>query len=646
MAIIYPTLENIQLLKVKPTEGEWCLVRYLKEHLDDSYEVFFNPYLDGDRPDIIILKEHCAAFIIEVKDWDLRHYLIDEDNKWRVTANSRSSLISSPHAQAFRYKKNLYDLHLPVIGLARLTNPNFYNLVHCFVYFHGASQIKINNMYLLPEQGNKEEQTKQNELVKQKKIRFGDYEKANKSLDRKNRNIQRDKLMSIGSDNLSLLINKIKKNSKHVLFNHDVYNDFKRRLSPSNHTLKQGLSINLDKKQLGLSISKEGKAKIKGVAGCGKTSILSQRAINAYKRHKTPTLILTFNITLKNYIRDKISDIQGGRDFQFFEISNYHQFFNAQVNNTGQDIVALIGKYGLEKMYSIDVFKNLETIQYQTILLDEIQDYESDWVKIIRDNFLSEGGEMVLFGDQSQNVYQREVGRASVVAQGFGSWIKLNRSYRTDIDSPLNQLFKDFQLKYLIEKYSDTEIFDTTKTQIGMNFNLLKYKHINSDCWYGEVFDLIKDYISSYDLHPNDVVILSSKINVIRKLNDFWLEQERTHCMFENYSELSILTNETTDTLKKLDEKNLNILIRANKDSIERVRRAKKNHFYANSGLIKLSTIHSFKGLESKTVFYVLHEGDEPEIVYTSVTRTTENLVILDVGKKNQYSAFFKQSII
>jgi len=364
VAIIYPTLENIQLLKVKPTEGEWCLVRYLKEHLDDSYEVFFNPYLDGDRPDIIILKEHCAAFIIEVKDWDLRHYLIDEDNKWRVTANSRSSLISSPHAQAFRYKKNLYDLHLPVIGLARLTNPNFYNLVHCFVYFHGASQIKINNMYLLPEQSNKEEQTKQNELVKQKIISFGDYEKANKPLDRKNRNIQRDKLMSIGSDNLSLLINKIKKNSKHVLFNHDVYNDFKRRLSPSDHTLKQGLSINLDKKQLGLSISKEGKAKIKGVAGCGKTSILSHRAINAFKRHKTPTLILTFNITLKNYIRDKISDIQGGRDFQFFEISNYHQFFNAQVNNTGQDIVALIGKYGLEKMYSIDVFKNLETRQF------------------------------------------------------------------------------------------------------------------------------------------------------------------------------------------------------------------------------------------------------------------------------------------
>ena len=64
MAVIYPELENILRLKVSPTPGEWELVNYLKEHLDGTYEVFFNPYLDGDRPDIIILKENCSTFII------------------------------------------------------------------------------------------------------------------------------------------------------------------------------------------------------------------------------------------------------------------------------------------------------------------------------------------------------------------------------------------------------------------------------------------------------------------------------------------------------------------------------------------------------------------------------------------------------
>ncbi|TOQ56246.1 hypothetical protein CGG91_23900, partial [Vibrio parahaemolyticus] len=70
----------------------------------------------------------------------------------------------------------------------------------------------------------------------------------------------------------------------------------------------------------------------------------------------------------------------------------------------------------------------------------EVQDFESDWVKIIRDNFLANDGEMVLFGDESQNIYARDNERAAVVAQGFGRWNKLKRSYRTSLDSSLNQV--------------------------------------------------------------------------------------------------------------------------------------------------------------------------------------------------------------
>lgn len=101
MAVIYPDLENIQRLKVPPTHGEKVLVDYLKDYLDDDYEVFFNPYLDGDRPDIIILKEHCAAFIIEVKDWNLRNYRVTENNKWEVFDRSKYHQKKSPHSQAF-----------------------------------------------------------------------------------------------------------------------------------------------------------------------------------------------------------------------------------------------------------------------------------------------------------------------------------------------------------------------------------------------------------------------------------------------------------------------------------------------------------------------------------------------------------------
>ena len=307
MALIYPDIENIQRLKVSPTPGEWNLIHYLKDQLDDTYEVFFNPYLDGDRPDIIILKEHCSAFIIEVKDWDLKNYKITENNKWEVHDGSKLSRVASPHSQAFRYKKNLYDLHLPIVGLARLTNPNFYNLVHCFVYFHNSDKIAIDSLYFPAEEEHREEQYRINQAIREKKMAFDSYEKVRTYLERKKYNLQRDKSMSFGSDRLGHLAKKIKQSSKHVLFDENVYRDFKRRLSPPNHTLNQGIPIKFDNKQLPLTNSENVKGKIKGVAGCGKTSILSQRAINAHQRHGSTVLILTFNITLKNYIRDKKS---------------------------------------------------------------------------------------------------------------------------------------------------------------------------------------------------------------------------------------------------------------------------------------------------------------------------------------------------
>ena len=48
------------------TPGEWSLINHLKDNLDNTYEVFLNPYLDGNRPDIIILSAYYSAFIIGV----------------------------------------------------------------------------------------------------------------------------------------------------------------------------------------------------------------------------------------------------------------------------------------------------------------------------------------------------------------------------------------------------------------------------------------------------------------------------------------------------------------------------------------------------------------------------------------------------
>ncbi|WP_163392970.1 nuclease-related domain-containing DEAD/DEAH box helicase [Enterovibrio norvegicus] len=652
MATIYPSLENILRLKVKPTEGELWVVNYLNESLDESYEVFFNPFLDGDRPDIIILKKDVAIFVIEVKDYDLKNYHVDVFNKWSVVSPQGSNPISSPQSQAFNYKNNLYQLHLPVLGLGYLSNRNFFNLVQPLVYFHKASKSQINELYKNAENKNRESARLLFEQRRGNKIEIEKYNRIADSIDSSKRKLSRDKAMSYGSDMLPNLVRKIKSYGTHVLFDERVYDDFKRRLEPCDHVLKQGKKIPLDAKQEKLIVSTECKEKIKGVAGCGKTTIIANRAVNAYYRHDSKVLIITYNITLKNLIKDRISDVLGYRDNENYAVTNYHQFFNSQLNATGQDIERLIGEYGLEKLYSTNLFKDYSVEKYQTILLDEVQDFESEWVKIIRDNFLADDGEMVLFGDESQNIYARDNERAAVVAQGFGRWNKLKRSYRTSLDSSLNQVFKAFQQNYLVEKYSDTELLETAQAQLGMTFELLKYHKVNQN-WENEAFELIQVYVREHNLHPNDIVILASNVYLARRLADKFNGVEKTHCMFETYDELSQMSrrydsNFDTDKLKSMPEIELNTFIKKYpklKQELERARRMKKNHFYANSGLIKASTIHSFKGLESKTVFYLMDEKDTPELIYTSITRASENLVILDKSDTNPYSDFFLGAI-
>ncbi|MFH4338689.1 NERD domain-containing protein, partial [Acinetobacter baumannii] len=80
MANFFPSLEIIDQLTVKPTEGESFLLNKLAQELDDTFDVYFNPYLDGDRPDFLILKKGHGAIIIEVKDWDMSNYFVDKNN--------------------------------------------------------------------------------------------------------------------------------------------------------------------------------------------------------------------------------------------------------------------------------------------------------------------------------------------------------------------------------------------------------------------------------------------------------------------------------------------------------------------------------------------------------------------------------------
>ena len=54
-----------------------------------------------------------------------------------------------------------------------------------------------------------------------------------------------------------------------------------------------------------------------------------------------------------------------------------------------------------------------------------------------------------------------------------------------------------------------------------------------------------------------------------------------------------------------------------------------------NSGTVKISTIHSFKGWECENLFLIIekrHSLSFDEILYTGITRSRTNLIIINYG--------------
>ncbi|WP_457748220.1 AAA family ATPase [Sulfurimonas sp.] len=626
MGIIFPSLENIQRLKVPPTDGEWYLINYFIENLSESVEIYFQPFLNGDMPDIILVQKDAGVTIIEIKDWNLNLYSIDKNNRWYLTENG--ALLKSPFQQVFRYKANLFNLHIDGILEAKLKNKQFFGRINSYVYFHHATKQSLSNFFSNVLNEYKEIEKNLHESFKNKDISYDKYEKQLDYLKRKKLKIERDlNYHSIGNDN----INKIHLPSiDSKIFTEDIYKEFQRYLQPPFHTIDQGIKIDYTKKQEKLSISKPIHQKIKGVAGSGKTVVLAKRAVNAYKRHKSRVLILTYNITLRSYIHEKISDVRKDFSWKYFYITNYHQLITQLFNNIGVEIEIpedlahnQVSIFLDENYYSntklFEQYKN-EIPKYKSIFIDEIQDYKPEWIKIIRTYFLEENSEMVLFGDEKQNIYERGLDREKKpkIVKGFGEWEVLNKSIRHQGNGGrILDLAKRFQAVFFKDKYG-IDTYEDTKNEPSLSLGIYKIKNYQN-YQINEVVSTIIQEIRDYNIHPNDVAILCSNIELLKNID---------YNIRKNYPAKTLTTFETLEMSKKFPQE------------IDNIRKRKKIGFNLNNGMMKLSTIHSFKGYEIPTLFLIIDEDDNEEIVYAGITRSKFNIMVF-TKENSRYNDFF-----
>jgi hypothetical protein len=80
MAKIFPRWDDIDNFHSKLTDGEREIASYLSSNFSDDWEIYVQPFLNGSKPDIIILNPKKGIMIIEVKDWDLKRYFFRNKN--------------------------------------------------------------------------------------------------------------------------------------------------------------------------------------------------------------------------------------------------------------------------------------------------------------------------------------------------------------------------------------------------------------------------------------------------------------------------------------------------------------------------------------------------------------------------------------
>lgn len=619
MANLFPSFETIQKMRPAPTEGELAILKCLFDNLDDTYDIFFQPYINGDMPDIIILKQGYGLYILEVKDWHLRNYELNEVQDWFYQGNR----IKSPFHQVNKYKQNLYSLHIEGLAERNILNPQHWGFVKCGVYFHCENTHAV-EAFIKPGC--------QQDTIEGKN-RYSKYRKFLGYFDI----IGRDRLNPKLTDYIDVHAPFRNPNN---LFDSEIYQGIRRYLKPPRHTEEMGKAITYSSEQEKIIRSKSNsRQKVKGVAGSGKTLCLAKRAVEAHLRHRSEVLILTFNITLRNYIHDKISEVREEFPWAAFRIIHFHKFMATLINNSNlkEPMSAILSNPAS--------WQNLYCPKYDTILIDEVQDYLPDWIHFIRDRVLKKDGEIVMYGDEKQNIYEREMDKDEKRPYtGIGGqWNLLKRSYR--VSSSIGRLSELYQKSFFTNRYELDEILIQRDLFENSHLDFFSLESFSVE----EIWKIIDKELTNYEVHPNDVCIQASKVEPLRKLESYVNSRYsiKTTSMFEH--------QEVYDKLCHIDPKGQ--LVEPNPRILEDLRKNKKFHFWNNPGTMKFCTIHSYKGWEIDTLILLVgsqvsdigNPSNEKyisdELIYTAITRCRNNLIVIEIGG-NRYEKFFRENMV
>lgn len=380
-------------------------------------------------------------------------------------------------------------------------------------------------------------------------------------------------------------------------------NDLQTWMNPPLHQDKRtGLKLN-DEQNLRVE-PKPGHRRLRGVAGGGKTLIIAHRAAKIAEKGLR-VLVITYNRTLWYYIKNLVDQTPYNFSWSNITFRHFHGFCMDILNEL------MINSPDIEEIektvYEAISTNSIDKYKFDAILIDEGQDYKWEWYDLLS-NFLTERNELFFVCDKKQNIYDRELswvdnmGESKGKVQFKGVWPELKEVYRlpNKIAEIANQFSEEFQLDQSVQ-------MDPQSHLIKGDDGFFLWENIEIDDW------------------------LSNLENSYEKINDLGISNQSEIVILLPKNRMGVEAVELFEA-KGIDTDHVFII---NSDRKWR----NKKLFRTESQLLKISTIHKFKGWEAQNVIMLIPEEwveDEnlDAIVYTAMTRTMKNLIVLNCNER------------
>lgn len=568
-------------------DGATTLAHLLREALPTPWEIYEQPFLNGDYPAVAALHPSAGLTIFDVHNWDLRSYRREQMGRYqRYTQRTEQKMraVLNPVRRAEHYIENLLNLYVPLIGESVMRDRRTLATFRVGVYFSMANTNAARSFSpLAPGRG----------------VVFG-----------------RD---AIDAGDLSLIL-PMSIRSNNASLPEEWLAALRFWLAPSIHVAASGPQPELTEEQRRhVSPAAGHHQHLSGVAGSGKTLVIAQRAVNLAAAGKR-VLIITFNVTLWQYIRHLINEM--AVTFPWTNIE-FHHFYGFCKNFLIENNIEwpLVGnrrpRQILDEMTPeliVDLVRaghNIKDRRYDAILIDEGQDFPHTYYEMLC-HFLTENDELLFVTDHRQNVYLRDDSWLEKLnnAKFWGYGHELKSSYR--LPPAIAHEANRFAEQFLPTMDTSPVVADAQQSHL---LPYLAWHNMDSaEQAFAAAYTAVQHLITEHGVNPAEIVILAPNHR------DGW-------AMMRYLAQRNLAVN--------------HVLAEDDSQAGRKRERYRKRTFAEGDVRLKLSTIHSFKGWELTSVILLtpadeqFWETQSAYLFYVAMTRTRQNLIVL-----NRYPAY------